>query len=628
MTSKRLISMILVIVTVITNIVLMTSTVSAAISESTFDTKVQEFINDSRWKNGISWVDNKKPVLSTYASIGCCSYAADFVAYVYGSTKNAWKTSDFTKFTDLNEIRKGDIIHLSNHWFVVLDRIGDKLYTAEGNFDDKVRITKDGWAIKNGVIHNLIATSSARVFDCGYHYNFSSNEPTPEPDEFDVKAQSFINDSRWKSGISWGDDQTPKLSTYSSKGDCAYAADFAAYVYGSTKDAWHTSDFTKFTNLNDIRKGDIIHITTHWFVVLDRIGDTFYTAEGNFDDKTRVTKEGWAIKNGAIHNLKASSTARVFDCGYHYTPSEQEPEPETYTITYNANGGSGAPANQTKVQGTDLTLSASKPTRTGYNFLGWATSASATSAQYTAGSVYKNDAAVTLYAVWEKIPVTLSGVSIAAMPSKTTCKLGENLDTSGLTLKLTYSDGSTKNITSGFTTSGFSSDTTGVKKVTVSYSGKTVSFNVTVMPPEKIELVSDSKYTINEKVGAVVVKGSSNGESLESFISNIATASEYIQVVDTDGFVVTSVKRLTTGYTIQLLDDNGDVVEFFTIVMLGDTDRNGRYSMSDVSGVQTKVVNMPAKGTVNFIEADVDGNSRLSVTDASALESFLASGTW
>ena len=73
----------------------------------------------------------------------------------------------------------------------------------------------------------------------------------------------------------------------------------------------------------------------------------------------------------------------------------------TYTVSYNANGGSGAPAAQTKTKGTALTLSSTKPTRTGYDFLGWSTSSAATSATYSAGASYTTDASVTLYAVWK-----------------------------------------------------------------------------------------------------------------------------------------------------------------------------------------------------------------------------------
>ena len=76
-------------------------------------------------------------------------------------------------------------------------------------------------------------------------------------------------------------------------------------------------------------------------------------------------------------------------------------KPKTYTITYNANGGSGAPAAQTKTHGVTLTLSSEVPTRTGYNFKGWAESSSATEAQYQPGDAFTKNANTTLYAVWQ-----------------------------------------------------------------------------------------------------------------------------------------------------------------------------------------------------------------------------------
>ena len=80
----------------------------------------------------------------------------------------------------------------------------------------------------------------------------------------------------------------------------------------------------------------------------------------------------------------------------------------SYTISYNANGGSGAPSSQTKWYGTELTLSGTKPTRTGYSFLGWSASSSATSASYTAGSSYTANSSATLYAVWKANTYTVS----------------------------------------------------------------------------------------------------------------------------------------------------------------------------------------------------------------------------
>lgn len=76
-------------------------------------------------------------------------------------------------------------------------------------------------------------------------------------------------------------------------------------------------------------------------------------------------------------------------------------------VSYNANGGSGAPGTQTKVYGSVLTLSSTKPTRTGYTFQGWATS-SGGGVSYSSGSAYSVDADVTLYAVWKINTYTVS----------------------------------------------------------------------------------------------------------------------------------------------------------------------------------------------------------------------------
>lgn len=80
----------------------------------------------------------------------------------------------------------------------------------------------------------------------------------------------------------------------------------------------------------------------------------------------------------------------------------------TYSVKFDANGGTGAPEAQSKTHGTALTLSSTKPTRSGYTFKGWGLSATSTTATYQPGDSYTNNSAATLYAVWElayKIPI-------------------------------------------------------------------------------------------------------------------------------------------------------------------------------------------------------------------------------
>ena len=81
----------------------------------------------------------------------------------------------------------------------------------------------------------------------------------------------------------------------------------------------------------------------------------------------------------------------------------------TYSITYNANNGSGAPSSWSDSSydtSYTTTISSTTPTRSGYNFLGWSTSSSASSADtnYAPGkSITLTSASPTrnLYAVWK-----------------------------------------------------------------------------------------------------------------------------------------------------------------------------------------------------------------------------------
>lgn len=105
-------------------------------------------------------------------------------------------------------------------------------------------------------------------------------------------------------------------------------------------------------------------------------------------------------------STSSSATTATYTAGGNYTANAAATlyavwKANTYTVKYNANGGTGAPGNQTKTYGKALTLSSTIPTRTNYNFKGWATSASATTATYNAGGTYTANAAITLYAVWE-----------------------------------------------------------------------------------------------------------------------------------------------------------------------------------------------------------------------------------
>lgn len=75
-------------------------------------------------------------------------------------------------------------------------------------------------------------------------------------------------------------------------------------------------------------------------------------------------------------------------------------------LLYENNGGSGAPPSQTCEVGGTLTVSSTKPTRSGYKFLGWGTRYTDTSPTYYAGDrITLSDFNIVLYAVWQKLYV-------------------------------------------------------------------------------------------------------------------------------------------------------------------------------------------------------------------------------
>ena len=82
-------------------------------------------------------------------------------------------------------------------------------------------------------------------------------------------------------------------------------------------------------------------------------------------------------------------------------------------------------------------------------------------------------------------PVTIEKASINSSPRKTTYELGETIDLDGLSVAISYSDGSSEILYDGFVVSGFDSSVVGEQTVVVSHEekGVSVSFVVTVNEP-------------------------------------------------------------------------------------------------------------------------------------------------
>lgn len=189
-----------------------------------------------------------------------------------------------------------------------------------------------------------------------------------------------------------------------------------------------------FTDTATTRKADISVWFWSKYSVSDQYNTLYYdrkltsgtatTNRGNVAISTTVASgSGWSTSNqvkiwsDSVTHTRSTSASTIYLSaklatvervgGITYASmSYTVPALASYKVSYNANGGSGAPSAQTKYYGKTLTLSSTKPTRTWYTFKGWATSSSG-SVAYASGASYTANAAITLYAVWQKNTYTV-----------------------------------------------------------------------------------------------------------------------------------------------------------------------------------------------------------------------------
>lgn len=216
---------------------------------------------------------------------------------------------------------------------------------------------------------------------------------------------------------------------------------------------------------------------------------------------------------------------------------------------------------------------------------------------------------------------SLTNISVSKQPTKTTYFIGQALDTTGLELKAEYDDGSSENITSGYTTSGFTSTTAGSKTITVSYGGKTTTFKITVKQ-KSLTKISISKqpikteYYVDEALdtAGLELKADYDDGSTETITSGFITS----------GFNSTTAgtKTVTVAYGSKTASFKVKVSEV-TSAILGDIDNDGAVTIIDATYIQRKLASIPTP-KFNDKVADTDEDGELTIIDATYIQRWLA----
>ena len=141
--------------------------------------------------------------------------------------------------------------------------------------------------------------------------------------------------------------------------------------------------------------------------------------------------------------------------------------------------------------------------------------------------------------VWadEALDVTLDHIEVTA-PAKTSYKMGEELDLTGMKAEAVYSDGSKKDITEKARIEGFDTSTAGQQKITVTYGKKTAEFTVTVKKVYKVKI----SYRAEEGNVRSEEDGTWKEIGRDEIIEILEDGSKKFQIVPSEGYEIANVR--------------------------------------------------------------------------------------
>lgn len=221
--------------------------------------------------------------------------------------------------------------------------------------------------------------------------------------------------------------------------------DVEVYVNGVKKDAGTGNSYT-VTDVTGPQRVEVVESAIPNYTVTFTVplsGQTFTqsVARGNKATEPRVApeREGYTFAGWYTDDQYTNGTEFNFDTLITKdTVLYGKLTPKTYNIEYNLNSGTDAtnPATitaQTKTHGLAEKLSETVPTRDGYTFLGWGTTADATAPSYQPGDMYSVDGDIELYAVWQQKTYTITfssgeGYTLHSGHGSMTVADGENFD--------------------------------------------------------------------------------------------------------------------------------------------------------------------------------------------------------
>ena len=131
--------------------------------------------------------------------------------------------------------------------------------------------------------------------------------------------------------------------------------------------------------------------------------------------------------------------------------------------------------------------------------------------------------------------------------------------------------------------------------------------DVPVTPEKPTELTSN-KVTVTDKTISKVTENTTVASLLSSFNE------EATILVTMNGKVVDSSSLIGTNMVVSLMDGN-TVVKSYTVVVTGDTNGDGKVSITDMIAVKSYLLNKSTLTSASEQAADTSGDGKISITD-------------
>ena len=345
-----------------------------------------------------------------------------------------------------------------------------------------------------------------------------------------------------------------------------------------------TTGMTAIVN-NKKNDNDVVRVTgVDWFTYAGKTASTIYVSGNNFigfgknAEQLKIWRRDGAVyyiyrQEGTLTSGKRFLKIRVE--GYVYYSSTSS----SYALKYEV----------FLIEGQTLFINVvQRPTSSSYTGTSSITDGKTTTnltlsvSSTVPVSILVKNAGVSQAVSYEKfVDKYVTGITVSKMPNKTTYYQGELFDGTGLVVSQTYNDG-TSEATTDYELSGFDSSSAGTKTITVTASGKTTTFEISV---SEASITAISVTTMPSKVnyhigkefdstGIVVTATASDGNTID--VTKDCTYS---------GFDSSSpkVNTITVNYNVLTTELN---VTIMTPVSISYSRANGTsYFVGDTSNV-------------------------------------------